>query len=238
LLHNAAKYTSQGGRIDVDGRREGPDAVIRVRDNGIGIPKNLLSSLFELFVQGDQALERAHGGLGVGLTLVRTLVRLHGGTVEAHSEGSGHGSEFVVRLPALGQYEHRSRDVAALPAMGTQLSRRILLVDDNVDAAEVLAEALRHAGHEVREEHDGTCALAALGEFRPDVILLDLGLPGMDGFEVARRLRADPEHGNTRVIAITGYGQDADRKRTAELGIARHLVKPVDLATVIEAIEG
>lgn len=236
LLNNAAKYTSPGGRIDVQGRLEGSEALIGVRDNGPGIPRNLLATMFDLFVQGDQKPDHAEGGLGVGLTLVRTLVQLHGGTVEAHSEGGGRGSEFVVRLPALSEHERRAPDVAASPPLEPQRPRRILVVDDNVDAAEMLAEALRLAGHEVREEHDGPSALAAVAEFHPDVILLDLGLPGMDGFEVARRLRADSSLAKARVIAITGYGQDVDRIRTAQLGIERHLVKPVDLDTVIDAV--
>ena len=236
LLNNAGKYTNPGGHIDVQGRLEGAEAVICVRDNGPGISRNLLASMFDLFVQGDQRPDRAQGGLGVGLTLVRTLVQLHGGTVEAHSEGDGRGSEFVVRLPALSEHESRTPQVVASSPLETQRPRRILVVDDNVDAAEMLAEALRYAGHDVRVEHDGSSALAAVAEFRPDVILLDLGLPGMDGFEVARRLRANSAMAKTRVIAITGYGQDVDRRRTAQLGIERHLVKPVDLDTVIEAV--
>ena len=220
----------------MQGRLEGSEALIGVRDNGPGIPRNLLATMFDLFVQGDQKPDHAEGGLGVGLTLVRTLVQLHGGTVEAHSEGGGRGSEFVVRLPALSEHERRAPDVAASPPLEPQRPRRILVVDDNVDAAEMLAEALRLAGHEVREEHDGPSALAAVAEFHPDVILLDLGLPGMDGFEVARRLRADSSLAKARVIAITGYGQDVDRIRTAQLGIERHLVKPVDLDTVIDAV--
>jgi CheY-like chemotaxis protein len=195
-----------------------------------------LASMFDLFVQGEQPLDRSEGGLGVGLTLVRSLVQLHGGSVEAHSEGVGRGSEFVVHLPALDRHEPRGQ-APRTQGRTAQRPRRVLVVDDNVDAADTLAEALRHAGHEVREEYDGPSALGAAKQFQPDVILLDLGLPGMDGFEVARRLRTDAGLSKVRLVAITGYGQAEDRKRTAELGIGQHLVKPVDLDRVIESIE-
>jgi len=236
LLNNAAKYTEPGGHIDVEGSSDGPDVVIRVRDDGHGIPPDRLAAMFDLFVQGDQPLDRAQGGLGVGLTLVRRLVQLHGGNVEARSAGDGRGSEFIVRLPALSGGEERAEEVGTPRRTKANRSQRILVVDDNVDAADTLAEALRFAGHEVREEHDGRSALTALSEFHPDVILLDLGLPGLDGFEVARRLRQEPELAKIRVVAITGYGQEGDRQRTAAVGIDRHLVKPVDLGKVFEAI--
>jgi signal transduction histidine kinase/CheY-like chemotaxis protein len=236
LLNNAAKYTDPGGHIKVEGVREGPDAVIRVRDDGRGIPPDRLATMFDLFVQGEQALDRAEGGLGVGLTLVRRLVSLHGGNVDAHSAGDGRGSEFIVHLPALSRHEERAEKTGLPQGTKANRSQRILVVDDNADAADTLAEALRFAGHEVREERDGRSALAALSEFSPDVVLLDLGLPGLDGFEVARRLRQDPKLTKIRVVAITGYGQEGDRQRTAAVGIDHHLVKPVDLDKVFEAI--
>jgi signal transduction histidine kinase/DNA-binding response OmpR family regulator len=236
LLHNAAKYTDPGGTIEVEGRRDGPTMVIRVKDNGHGIPPERLPSMFELFVQGDQMPDRSLGGLGIGLTLVRSLVQLHGGTVDAHSDGPGRGSEFVIRLPASARNVPReSEQVQAAPGKPHQ-RRRVLVVDDDRDAAEMLAQALEGAGHEVRQEHDGMSALVAAAQFQPDVVLLDLGLPGMDGIEVARRLRGYPQLAQVRIVALTGFGQGSDRKRSAAVGIESHLVKPVDVDTVIEAI--
>jgi CheY-like chemotaxis protein len=235
LLNNAAKYTDPGGRIEIEGLREGGEVVLRVRDNGHGIAPEQIGSMFELFVQGDRSLDRAQGGLGIGLTLARRLVELHGGTLQAKSAGPSLGSEFTMRLPAC---RRAAGDGAFVGEEGRQAARhrRVLVVDDNVDAAELLGEALSQAGHEVKREHDGESAVDAAAEFRPDVVLLDLGLPGMDGYEVARRLRAHPDLTGVRIIAITGYGQDADRSRTAQAGIDEHLVKPVDLDKVIEAV--
>jgi signal transduction histidine kinase/FixJ family two-component response regulator len=235
LLNNAAKYTSPGGWISISAAREEGQAVLRVRDNGQGMRPERMASMFDLFVQGDQTLARSDGGLGIGLTLVRTLVQLHGGTVEARSEGLGQGSEFVVRLPALpGGRAWSEQKSGASDALSR--ARRVLVVDDNVDAASTLSEALRQVGHDVREEHDGQAALLAANEFKPDVVLLDLGLPGTDGFEVARRLHANPRLAELRIVAVTGYGQEADRKRTRQVGIELHLVKPVDLDDVIRAV--
>ena len=166
---------------------------------------------------------------------MRSLVALHGGRVEARSDGPGLGSEFLIRLPAISEPLLAGTRPAHQPPTQTS-PRRVLVVDDNIDAAEMLAHALRYSGHEVREEHDGFSALVAAADFNPDVVLLDLGLPEMDGFEVARRLRADPRFAKVRIIALTGYGQDNDKKRTAEVGIDRHLVKPVEMEQVIEAI--
>jgi signal transduction histidine kinase/DNA-binding response OmpR family regulator len=237
LLQNAAKYTEPGGTIEVEGRREGPNMVIRVKDNGRGIAPERLSSMFELFVQGDPVPDRSHGGLGIGLTLVRSLVQLHGGTVDAHSEGQGRGSEFVIRLPASARdAERESEAQSQFPAGKPYQKRRVLIVDDDRDAAEMLAEALKGAGHEVRQEHDGMAALLAAAQFQPDVVLLDLGLPGMDGIEVARRLRTYPQLAGVRIVALTGFGQGSDRKRSAAVGIESHLVKPVDVDTVMKAI--
>ena len=234
LLQNAAKYTDPGGRIEVDGKRENGEMVIRVRDDGQGIAPEQLTSMFELFVQGDQLPDRSQGGLGIGLTLVRSLVQLHGGTVDAFSKGPGQGSEFVIRLPASSREQPRSPNKGALSS--AQQRRRILIVDDDVDAAEMLSQALQGAGHEVRQEHDGAAALVAAAQFQPDVVLLDLGLPGMDGIEVARRLRSYPQLARVRIVALTGFGQGADRRRSAAVGIESHLVKPVDVDTVMEAI--
>ena len=217
------------------GFREGSDVVLSIRDDGRGIAPDRLASMFELFVQGDQPVDRSQGGLGIGLTLVRSLVQLHGGRVDAHSEGLGRGSEFVVHLPALAEPPSRTAHAAA-PPTAPRLPARVLVVDDNRDAAEMLTLALRQAGHEVHEEHDGLAALVTAARFRPDVVLLDLGLPGVNGFEVARRLRADEQLSGVRIVAITGYGQENDKRRTTEVGIDRHLVKPVDIETIVEAI--
>jgi signal transduction histidine kinase len=237
LLHNAAKYTDPGGHISVEAWGEGAEVIIRVKDDGRGVAAERLSSMFELFVQGDQSADRSQGGLGVGLTLVRSLVQLHGGRVEARSEGPGRGTEFIVSLPALPERSASYIPRESQPAgLEPQRPSRILVVDDNRDAAEMLAHGLRHLGHQVREEHEGLAALIAASQFRPEVILLDLGLPGIDGFEIARRLRADPQLGGVKIVALTGYGLDSDRRRTAEVGIDKHLVKPVDLETVLQAI--
>ena len=228
LLHNAAKFTDPGGKIELTAEIDGPQVLLRVRDDGQGIEPDLLPRIFDLFVQEDRSLARSHGGLGIGLTLVRSLVERHGGRVEARSEGPGRGSEFVVRLP-------RCSGGAADPAEPHQEPEeeggpaRILLVEDNVDAAEALAELLRLWGHEVEVTHDGAAALHSAGAIRPGVVLLDIGLPGMDGYQVAGALRLLPELQGTLIVALTGYGQESDRQRSARAGFDHHLVKPVDL---------
>ena len=228
LLHNAAKFTDPGGRIDLAVETDGPEVVLRVRDDGQGIEPELLPRIFDLFVQEDRSLARSHGGLGIGLTLVRSLVERHGGRVEARSEGPGRGSEFVVRMP-------RSAGRPAAPAAPRQEPgeergpARILLVEDNVDAADALAELLRLWGHEVEVVHDGPTAVQSAGSVRPGVVLLDIGLPGMDGYQVAGALRRLPELQGTLIVALTGYGQESDRQRSARAGFDYHLVKPVDL---------
>jgi PAS domain S-box-containing protein len=237
LLHNAAKYTNPGGHIEVAGAIDGADVTIRVRDDGQGIPADRLPAMFELFVQGDQPPDRSQGGLGVGLALVRSLVQLHGGRIDARSEGAGCGSEFVIRLPAVSELQPRRPERRAAPQQG-QKPRRVLIVDDDVDATEMLAQALKAAGHEVREEHDGTSALVAAAQFQPDVVLLDLGLPGMDGIEVARRMRSYPQLGDVRIVALTGFGQGSARTRSAAVGIESLLVKPVDMQTIMDAVTG
>lgn len=234
LLTNAAKYTLAGGRIQVSGWREGDEVVLSVRDSGIGIDAQTLPQIFDLFTQDRQALDRAHGGLGLGLAIVRSLVMLHDGSVGAYSEGPGCGSEFVVRLPHVARAEPRAATRAAPRAPSTGL--RVLVVDDNKDAALLLCEALAQAGHESFSAHDGPAALQAVSELRPSVALVDIGLPVMDGFEVARQLRANKSTQSMRLIAVTGYGQEHDRQRTAAAGFDAHLVKPVDLEQVFEAL--
>jgi len=227
LLHNAAKFTEPGGRIDLTAERHGDEVLVRVRDEGAGIDPELLPRVFDLFVQGERSLARSRGGLGIGLTLVRSLVERHGGTIEAASEGPGRGSELRVRLPLLAAPERR--EPAAAPELPAAAGSRVLLVEDNLDAAESLGELLRIWGHEVTVAHDGAAALGAVPEARPEVVLLDIGLPGMDGYEVASRLRATPGLAGLRLIAVTGYGQESDRRRARLAGFDHHLVKPVDL---------
>ncbi len=231
LLTNAAKYTEPGGHIWLTARREGGEAVLRVRDTGIGIAPEMLPKVFDLFVQADHAAARSQGGLGIGLTLVQNLVAMHGGSVRADSAGLGKGSEFVVRLPLAtgapdeppGLREGGQGSPAVRPP-----GCRLLVVDDNRDAAESLALLLGLLGHEVRIAHDGPGALELARGFRPQVVLLDIGMPGMDGYEVARRLRQEPGLENVRLAALTGWGQPEDRRRSAEAGFDHHLVKPVD----------
>jgi CheY-like chemotaxis protein len=234
LLNNAAKYTPDGGRIWLTVEGEGDEVLLRVRDTGIGIPQDMLASVFELFTQVECSLDRSHGGLGIGLTLVRQLVELHGGRVQAFSAGVNQGSEFVVRLPA-------HEGAPALPAVPQHEearpspSRCVLVVDDNQDAADSLAMLLRLGGHEVHVFHDGPTAVAAAAAVKPQVALLDIGLPEMNGFELARRLRMHPALTEILLVAVTGYGQDQDLRRSREAGFDHHLVKPVD-PTALEAI--
>ncbi|WP_241023116.1 ATP-binding protein [Paraburkholderia sp. Ac-20340] len=233
LLNNAAKYTDPGGQIWLTAScNESLEAVVSIRDNGVGIAAAMLPKVFDLFIQGERAertYSRAQGGLGIGLTLVRSLVELHGGTVEARSEGPGRGSEFVVRLPMAAAPHGDSRDERpALPA-DTLIGRSILIVDDNRDAADSLGVLLELLGADVRIVRDGPAALTMIETWQPDVVLLDIGMPGMDGYEVARRVRAHPESADLVLIALTGWGQDEDRRRSKEAGIDFHLVKPVDM---------
>lgn len=238
LLNNAAKYTEPGGRIALEAGREGQDAVILVRDSGVGIDPALLPHVFGMFIQADQSLDRSQGGLGIGLTLVRSLVELHGGTVSARSEGLGRGSEFVVTLPiaanaAPSRLEDRDRLAERLWTEPT----RILIVDDNVDGARMMARLLKAKGSEVRVASDGPSALEAVRSYTPDLLLLDIGLPGMDGYEVARRLRQIPGLDRTLLVALTGYGQADDRRRALEVGFDDHLVKPVGADDLLPLLE-
>ena len=237
LLNNAAKYTERGGRIVLSAKVVGSEAVISVRDTGIGIPAEMLGRIFDMFVQVDPSRARSRQGLGIGLTLVKRLVELHGGTVEARSEGPGKGSEFIVRLPAFADQRAVKSDAGPKPAgperRKTDLARfRILVVDDHHDAGDSLATLLRLLGHQVRVAYDGAAGLEAARIFRPRVALLDIGMPGMDGIELGTRLRQEPEFENLLMIALTGYGRDEDRQRSSDAGFNAHLVKPVDIATL------
>jgi PAS domain S-box-containing protein len=234
LLNNAAKFTPKGGHIRLTVEREGAMAAIQVHDTGIGIPADLLPNVFDLFTQGDRSLDRTEGGLGIGLTMVQRLVKLHGGSVEVRSEGSGLGSEFVVRLPLLAvpasaPLPQRTRSQPAS-------SRRVLVVDDNRDATETLELLLQLWGHEVQSALNGPEALSRAMEFRPEIILLDIGLPGMSGYEVARQLRTLPGFRDVFIVAVTGYGQDSDRIHSQEAGFGHHLVKPVQPEVLQELI--
>jgi len=229
LLNNAAKYTDQGGRIDLEARRVGAEVEITVRDNGIGIPPGHLPEVFDMFTQAHRATGRGQGGLGIGLAMVRSLVQMHGGTVEAKSAGAGRGSEFIVRLPLAETPGAANAGAAADAATAPLAGQRILVVDDNRDAAETLAMLLESDGARARAVYDGPAALAALPGLRPHTVLLDLGMPDMDGFEVARRIRTDPAWAGVRIVALTGWGQESDRERTRGAGFDFHLTKPVDL---------
>jgi CheY-like chemotaxis protein/anti-sigma regulatory factor (Ser/Thr protein kinase) len=240
VLSNAARYTEPGGDIYVTASARAGVVDVRVRDTGVGISAEMLPKVFDLFAQERQPLDRAPGGLGLGLSIVRSLVELHGGTIQAHSDGVGRGSEFTMRLPAAGAGERgpahdRSTSAAARPA---RTGRRILVVDDNVDAARLTAEALEVVGHDTRVAFDGPAALQVAGTFRPEVALLDLGLPLMDGYELARQLVALEPGGGLLLIAVTGYGQASDHERTKAAGFHAHIVKPVDFAQLIDVLNG
>jgi PAS domain S-box-containing protein len=230
LLTNAAKYSEPNGRIWLTAERDGNMAVLRVRDSGIGIAQDMLPRIFELFVQVDHASTKAQGGLGIGLTLVKNLVEMHDGTVEAHSEGLSRGSEFVVRLPLLEMQltKHPPEHVASADVL-VKSGHRLLIVDDNQDAANSLAMLLKLQGHEVRVAHSGSAALEMTKSYVPHAVFLDIGMPGMDGYDVARRLRQQPGLENVVLAALTGWGQQEDRRRTAEAGFDYHLVKPVEI---------
>ncbi len=239
LLTNAAKYTDEGGRIAISAGRDGPNVAFRVKDNGTGIPREMLPRIFDLFIQVDRSLDRSQGGLGIGLTLVRKLVESHGGTVSATSAGPGLGSEFVVRLPALSDSVHvapSSSNSGRRPTMAEN-SKRVLVVDDNIDAARGLARLLKVEGHDLAIAHDGREALDAARAHRAEVILLDIGLPGLDGYQVAEILRREG-FADATIIAVSGYGQDEDRKRSERAGFNHHLVKPVDHDFLLRLIAG
>ena len=229
LLNNAAKFTPRGGHIDLSADVEGSEVVISVKDNGIGIPRDMLGRVFEMFMQVDRRLERASGGLGIGLTLVQRLVLLHGGSITARSDGPGRGSEFIVRLPVVAVATAR-RELPDPAFIKAQQPLRVLVVDDNHDGADSLAMMLQALGHEVRTAYDGHAGAEAAVDWHPDVALLDIGLPGINGYELARALRDSDTTRHTTLVAVTGWGQPEDRIRSAQAGFDQHLVKPVDPA--------
>ncbi|MDP1588832.1 MAG: PAS domain S-box protein, partial [Prosthecobacter sp.] len=237
LLGNACKYSGEGSHIALSAGRaadaEPPEVIISVRDNGIGIAPELLPRIFDLFVQGSRALDRAHGGLGIGLSLVRRIVKLHGGRVEARSQGSGQGAEFILHLPIL-----REAPPPPPPPPAGAVSHRILIVDDNEDSARSLAVLKSRRGHETRTAFNGPDALGIAAEFQPEVVLLDIGLPGMDGFEVARQIRAIPSMKGALLIAMSGYGSAEDRAKAVQAGFDQYMVKPVDLDQLREWLKG
>jgi PAS domain S-box-containing protein len=240
LLNNACKYGAPNGHLTIDAEQRGAQAVVTVTDNGIGIPPDKLESIFALFAQVDRSFDRPTSGLGIGLHLVKRLVEMHGGTIEARSEGPGTGSRFIVRLPTLAAATplEPSRDPSApFRAKAAARQRRILVVDDSVDSAQTLARLLRLEGHETYTVHDGLEAVTAAAQLRPDVVLMDLGLPSLSGLEACRRIRREPWGGHLVIFALTGWGQDADRRRTGDAGFDHHLVKPVDPRVLMSLIE-
>ena len=239
LLNNATKYGRPGGRIRVSLQHDGDSARLQVVDDGIGIDQALMPHLFELFTQGERATDGAQDGLGIGLALVRTLVELHGGTVDAHSEGKGRGASFVVRLAQAADMA----DASPAPHVAGQQPRprttafRVLVVDDNVDAASTLAMVMDTLNLERRIEHDGASALRAADEFMPHVILLDIGMSGMDGYEVARRIRDNPRHAGVVLVAVTGWSHTLDRQRSQCAGFDHHVAKPVDIPSLLALLD-
>jgi len=238
LLNNAAKYTPAGGCVTIIGEVDGNEAVLRVRDTGRGIAADVLPGIFDLFVQGRQTIDRSVGGLGLGLAIARNLIERHGGSVSACSGGVGHGSEFVVRLPHVAAAARAAAPLSPSVATPGTLSdpRRILVVDDNEDGAEMLSIALGQKGHEIRTAHDAATALKAAEGFMPEIAFLDIGLPVIDGYELAARLRQLPGLERIYLIALTGYGQESDRRKTRAAGFDQHLVKPVDFNLVDEVV--
>jgi CheY-like chemotaxis protein len=230
LLTNAAKYTGEAGHIWLTVQQEGDECLVRVRDTGVGIAPEFLPRIFELFTQAARSLDRSQGGLGIGLALVHRLVEMHQGTVAVVSV-VGQGSEFVVRLPVVPAAELQPT-APTENAEPTGRPLRVLVVDDNVDTAQTLAMLLEQSGHDVRTGHDGPAALEAALDYRPNVVLLDIGLPGLDGYEVAKRIRKQPVLQNVVLVAMTGYGQEADRQTSLDMGFNHHLVKPVNFKNV------
>jgi two-component system CheB/CheR fusion protein len=236
LLNNAAKFTQEGGSVGLTAKRQGEEVVVRVRDSGIGMAPEMLTRAFDLFAQADRSLGRAQGGLGIGLSLARRLVQMHGGSVEAFSDGPGLGTELVVRLPVL--QGARPADQVPRRRSGLRTSRRILVVDDNVDSAESLGQFLEMVGHQIRTAYNGPAGLETARAYRPEIVLLDISMPGMDGYELARRLRQEPGLERVLLVALTGYGQDEDRRRSRQATIDHHLVKPVDPETLEALLSG
>ena len=235
LLNNSCKYTKPGGLIALSARHVGDEVVVTVKDNGAGIPPDKLHSIFDMFMQVDRTSERSQGGLGIGLTLVKRLTEMHGGSIEARSDGEGQGSEFIVRLPIVNR-PAVAQEAGSGVATDSQAQRRVLIVDDNRDSAESLAMLLEITGNKTYMAHDGLEALEQVEEYRPEVVLLDIGLPMLDGHEVCRRVREQPWGKDIVVIALTGWGQDDDRRKSEEAGFNGHLVKPVDYDKLLELL--
>jgi len=234
LLSNAVKFTASGGAIQVIVHRDDDEAVLQVADDGVGIASEFLPLAFDLFAQGGRTLDRAGGGLGVGLTLVRRLVELHGGQIEAASPGQGRGSTFTVRLPALARWRESGGDALAAPGITT--TRRILVVEDNADNREMMRILLETSGHEVHEAPDGPSGVEAAIRVEPEIALIDIGLPGVDGYEVARQIRAKLQD-RIKLIALSGYGRREDRQRAFAAGFDDHLLKPVDPAHLAATLD-
>jgi len=235
LLTNAAKYTNDGGHIWLTVQQEGAEVVLRVRDTGVGIDPEILPHIFELFTQAERTLDRSQGGLGIGLALVKRLLEMQGGTV-AVSSALGNGSEFIVRLPTVPSPEQQPLAAPIEKGQSTGPLLRVLVVDDNVDSAMTMGMLLRASGHEIRMVHDGLAVLEAATNYRPHLVLLDIGLPGLNGFEVAKQLRLQPAFQNILLVAMTGYGQDSDRQRSQEAGFDHHLVKPANFEQVLNIL--
>ena len=241
LLNNAAKYTQEAGDIELKAEREGNELIVRVRDTGVGIPEEILPHVFDMFTQADRSLDRSQGGLGIGLTLARSIVQMHGGAVQAFSDGRNKGSEFVVRLPVVSEPADGPNETSGAVSAPVVSPRRILVVDDNEDATETMALLLKLSGHEVEVAADGESALEAAGKLQPEIVLLDVGLPGMHGYQVAEQLRSRPETRDSVIVALTGYGQEQDRLRAKEAGFDYHFVKPVDfskLESLLNSLSG
>ncbi len=235
LLNNSCKYSEPEGRISLTVERQGSDVVAAVKDTGVGIPGDMLPNIFEMFTQVDQSLERSQGGLGIGLTLVRRLVEMHSGSVNAFSEGPGRGSEFIVRLPILIENMKPPPEPTVSEPAPT-IGRRILVVDDNRDSVTSLAMLLRLTGHETHTAYDGLEAVEAAATFRPDVVLLDIGLPKLNGYAAARKIREPPWGKAMVLVALTGWGQEEDRRKSSEAGFNGHMVKPVAPAALMKLL--
>ena len=235
LLTNAAKYTDRGGHVWLTLEQEGAEAVLRVRDTGVGIAPEILPRIFDLFTQAERSLDRSQGGLGVGLALVQRLVEMHGGTVAASSV-LGQGSEFVVRLPVVSPPQQQPASPSPQSAQSTGQSLRVLVVDDNVDTVTTLALLVNESGHDVRTAYDGSAVLEAALDYRPNVVLLDIGLPGLNGFDVAKQIRQQPALQNAVLVAMTGYGGVSDLQRSFDAGFDHHLVKPGDFGKVLQIL--
>jgi CheY-like chemotaxis protein len=236
LLNNAAKYTEQGGVIELGAALHGAEAVVTVRDSGVGIPAEMLPRVFDLFTQVDRSLGRAQGGLGIGLALVKSLLQLHGGSVEAQSEGLGRGSAFIVRLPT-NPPQRAETPMAATSWDDKRATRRILVIDDDHDVADSLVMFLETFGAEVRVAYSGADGVEGVKDFTPELVFLDLGMPGMDGYETARRIRALPEGRDVKLVALTGWGQDQIRDRAREAGFDSQLTKPAGLEALQELLD-